>query len=387
MSMTSKSRSWGIRASALLMVATLNALAGPMLLGGPSPANAADPCAAGGNKIACENSKPGTDPDVWEIDGAGDPAIQGFATDISVNVGQKIDFKIDTTASAYTIDIYRMGYYQGLGARKIASVTPSARLPQIQPACVTDVQTDNYDCGNWGVSASWTVPSTAVSGVYIAHIKRATGDGSHITFIVRDDASTSAVVFQTADPTWQAYNTYGGAYFYGGGSHGRAYKVSYNRPVLTRGRENGRDFFMSAEYAMVRFMERNGYDVSYIAGVDSDRRGNLIKNHKVFMAVGHDEYWSKAQRANIEAARDAGVNLQFMSGNDGYWKTRYEPSIDGSNTATAPSPPTRRRGATTRSTPTPSGRAPGATRASRRPAAGRRPRERADRHPVPGQLQ
>ena len=326
-------RARSARLAVLVLVAGLNVLVGPSLVGGPTAANAADPCAPGGNKIACENSKPGTSSDVWEIDGAGDPEIQGFSTDISVNVGQRIDFKIKTTASAYTVDIYRMGYYQGLGARKIASVTPSARLPQSQPTCITDVQTDLYDCGNWGVSASWNVPSTAVSGVYIAHIKRSTGDGSHITFIVRDDASTSDVVFQTSDPTWQAYNTYGGAYFYGGGSNGRAYKVSYNRPVLTRGRENGRDFFMSAEYAMVRFMERNGYDVSYIAGVDSDRRGNLIRNHKVFLSVGHDEYWSKAQRANVEAAREAGVHLQFLSGNEVYWKTRYQPSIDGSNTA------------------------------------------------------
>ncbi len=317
----------------LALVAALNALVGPVLLGGPSAANAADPCGPTGNKVACENSKPGTGPEVWEISGAGDPEIQGFATDISVNVGQRIDFKIDTAASSYTIDIYRMGYYQGLGARRITSVTPSAQLPQTQPNCITDVQTDLYDCGNWGVSASWNVPATAVSGVYIAHIKRSTGDGSHITFIVRDDASTSDVVFQTSDPTWQAYNTYGGAYFYGGGANGRAYKVSYNRPVLTRGRENGRDFFMSAEYAMVRFMERNGYDVSYIAGVDTDRRGDLITRHKVFLSVGHDEYWSKAQRANMEAARDAGVHLQFLAGNEGYWKARYEPSIDGTSTA------------------------------------------------------
>lgn len=331
-STTDHRRTWSVRAAVLLLVASLSAV-GPVLLGAAAPASAADPCAPGGNVIACENSKPGTDPDVWDISGAGDPEIQGFATQMSVNVGQTIDFKIKTAASAYTIDIYRMGYYQGLGARKIASVTPSARLPQTQPSCITDVTTEAYDCGNWGVSASWAVPSTAVSGVYIAHIKRATGDGSHITFVVRDDASTSDVVFQTSDTTWQAYNTYGGSDFYGGGANGRAYKVSYNRPVITRGREHGRDFFMSSEYAMVRFMERNGYDVSYIAGADTDRRGSLLTNHKVFVAVGHDEYWSKAQRANLEAARDAGVNLQFLSGNDGYWKTRWESSIDGSATA------------------------------------------------------
>ncbi len=79
-------------------------------------------------------------------------------------------------------------------------------------------------------------------------------------------------------------------------------------------------------------MERNGYDVSYTSGVDTDRRGALIKQHKVFMSVGHDEYWSGAQRANVEAARDAGVNLMFLSGNEVYWRTRYEPSADTGRT-------------------------------------------------------
>ena len=78
----------------LALVAALNALVGPALLGGPSAANAADPCGPTGNKIACENSKPGTDPEIWDINGAGDSSIQGFATDISVNIGQRIDFKI-----------------------------------------------------------------------------------------------------------------------------------------------------------------------------------------------------------------------------------------------------------------------------------------------------
>src|SRR4029077_2758973 len=54
---------------------------------------------------------------------------------------------------------------------------------------------------------------------------------------------------------------------------------------------------------------------------------------KVFVSSGHDEYWSGDQRINIESARKRGVNLTFFSGNEMYWKTRYEPSIDGSNTA------------------------------------------------------
>ena len=76
-------------------------------------AQAADPCAPLTSVIACENSKPGNPPSEWDVDGGGDPSIEGFATDISVNVGQTIDFKIKTDASAYTIDIYRTGYYGG----------------------------------------------------------------------------------------------------------------------------------------------------------------------------------------------------------------------------------------------------------------------------------
>jgi hypothetical protein len=83
---------------------------------------------------------------------------------------------------------------------------------------------------------------------------------------------------------------------------------------------------------LTRWLERNGYDTTYSSGVDSDRRGNLLKNHKLFISVGHDEYWSAGQRKNVEAARDAGVNLAFMSGNEVFWKIRYEDSIDASKT-------------------------------------------------------
>lgn len=293
---------------------------------------AATPCAPGQNPIVCENSKPGSPWQEWEVDGAGDASIQGFATNISVDVGGKIDFKIDTDASAYSIDIYRTGWYQGLGARKIASVAPNASLPQKQPECLQDVATELTDCGTWAVSASWSVPDDAVSGVYIAKLTRKdNGDDSHITFIVRDESSHSDVLFQTSDPTWHAYNTYGGSDFYSGAANGRAYKISYNRPFATRAGIEARDFYFGAEYPMVRFLERNGYDVSYFSGVDTDRYGSLLTNHKTFLSVGHDEYWSGNQRKNVEAARDAGVNLQFLSGNEVYWHTRYEPSSTGGN--------------------------------------------------------
>ena len=69
------------------------------------------------------------------------------------------------------------------------------------------------------------------------------------------------------------------------------------------------NFLFNAEYAMVKFLERNGYDVSYTTDVDSARRGDPIRNHKVFMPTGHDEYWSNEQRVNVVAARAAGVHM------------------------------------------------------------------------------
>ncbi len=318
-----------------------------LALGAPT-ASAADPCAAPvTNVIACENSKPGNPASEWQVTGAGSTTIQGFATTMSVNPGDTVRFKVKTPATRYHIDVYRMGYYQGNGARKVASgVLPSVTLPQTQPTCLNDsAATGLIDCGNWAVSASWAVPSTAVSGVYLARLVREDATGTSLmVFVVRNDASHSDLVLQTSDETWQAYNSYGGNSLYTCASncppgspaaYKGAAKVSYNRPFHTAEDDNGHSWLTWSEYPMIRFLEANGYDVSYTTGLDvgSTTGGALLANHKVFLSSGHDEYWSGPQRANVEAARDNGVNLAFFSGNEMFWKTRVEPSIDASSTA------------------------------------------------------
>lgn len=303
----------------------------------PGAAPSATPCGPPVvNPVACENTKPGNPQSEWDVSGSGDPSIQGFATDISVNHGETVHFKIKTDATAYRLDIYRLGYYGGMGARKVATVLPSATLPQSQPACLTNSSTGLIDCGNWAESASWAVPADAVSGIYFARLVRTDTQGaSHIVFIVRDDDGHSDLLFQTSDETWEAYNTYGGNSLYRGSSGvcgTYACKVSYNRPFDTRGNGENDSWLFNAEYPMVRWLEANGYDVSYFTDVDSERRGAEILEHKAFLSVGHDEYWSAGQRTNVEAARAAGINLAFLSANEIYWKTRWEPSIDSSAT-------------------------------------------------------
>ena len=92
----------------------------------PDPGGPAAPCDAPVlSPVACENTKPGSPESEWGISGAGSSSIQGFATDISVDQGGTIGFKVDTPASSYRLDIYRMGYYGGMGARKVATLSPS----------------------------------------------------------------------------------------------------------------------------------------------------------------------------------------------------------------------------------------------------------------------
>src|SRR2546429_2764439 len=132
--------------------------------------------------IVTENQLPGTPQSTWGVNGAGDASILGFATDISVNHGQTVSFKVDDYANkAYHIDIYRMGYYQGNGARLVTTIPSSQTLRQVQPAPLTNSTTGLVDAGNWAVSASWAIPSTAVSGLYMARVTRDdTGDASMI---------------------------------------------------------------------------------------------------------------------------------------------------------------------------------------------------------------
>jgi hypothetical protein len=292
-------------------------------------------CSAPANPIEAENCLRGTPQTEWDISGAGDSTIQGFATDISFKPAQTVAFKIQTNATSYKLDIYRMGYYSGMGARLVTTISPSATLPQTQPACITNSTTALIDCGNWAVSASWTIPANATSGIYFAKLTRLdTGGASHVVFVVRNDSSTSDILFKTSDTTWQAYNDYGGASLYTGGPgpQGGAYKVSYNRPFHTRVSEFY-SWVFNAEYPMVRFLEANGYDVSYFSSLDADRSGSLMLQHKAVLSVGHDEYWSRNERVNVEAARAQGIHLGFFSGNEIFWKNRWENSIDGSNTS------------------------------------------------------
>jgi N,N-dimethylformamidase beta subunit-like, C-terminal/Fibronectin type III domain len=269
--------------------------------------------------------------------------IQGYASAPSVNKGQSIDFRITTNpAQSYSIDVYRMGWYAGLGGRLMKSVGPLAGATQ--PAPTLDLNTGLIDC-NWSVGYTLAVPDTWTSGVYLAVLANQQKYQSYIIFVVRDDARTADLIYQQPVTTYQAYNNYPndsktGKSIYDFNSYGatttatnsaRAAKVTFDRPYSDG---HGAGQFSQSwdwEQYFIRWVERNGYDVAYSTNLDTHTNGSRLLNYKGFVSVGHDEYWSKQMYDAAEAARDSGVNLGFFGSNAVYWQVRFESSARGAS--------------------------------------------------------
>jgi hypothetical protein len=334
-------RPWGVVGLIVVALAGAAGLAPRAVLAGAAPGGGAQParlapseiCAAPPNPIVAENCQPGSSD--WEIKNDYRD-IEGFASAPSVNLGETIDFFVNTRAARYHLYIFRSGYYGGAGGRLIETVRD---LPgRAQPACRTERSTGLTSCSNWSASYRLTVPREWVSGVYLAKLVRPdTGGENYVLFVVRDDARPSDLLFQLSTNTYQAYNGYGGKSTYSYNSTycptvseaPRAVKVSLDRPYDFPDIVYGNSYFFS-DYPMVRWLEAQGYDLSYLTNLDTDRAGrpgahNLLLDHRVFLSVGHDEYWTQAMRDAITAARDAGVHLGFFSANTSYWRVRLEP--------------------------------------------------------------
>ncbi len=301
--------------------------------------------------IAEENALPGSTD--WRIERlALIGEIQGYAGQVSVQRGEALDLYISTMTEGakYEADIYRMGWYGGAGARSVRSIKniegenqgrwDPLRGTQDCKACTLDPGTLLVEA-NWKRSLQVKVDRDWVSGVYVVRLHEvATDTAAYVIFIVRDDVSSARAMVQLSTNTWQAYNTWGDASTYG--SFGadrwyvemtrRAYRVSYDRPydvTLRNAKNYGAGEFFQWEYNFVRWAESRGYDMTYTTNVDVSLRGELLKKHRLFISLGHDEYWTKQQRDAVEAARDAGVNIAFFSGNEAYWQGRLEDSTGG----------------------------------------------------------
>ena len=281
-----------------------------------------------------ENAKPGTTE--WKLTNRGyaTGAIEGYASETSVNRGSQIRLFVNTAAPSFTMDIFRMGYYGGAGARRMLPTITASGTKQVIPA---PDALGLVEC-NWENPYVLTIPANAdptewMSGIYLVKLTESVNKKQqYIVFAVRDDARASDLLLAQAVNTYQAYSPWGGKSLYGTianrSDHANgARKVSFSRPYYGE-QGDGVGQFFSWELAYLQFLEREGYDVTYATNVDVDRYPDLLRTHKAFLSVGHDEYWSWRMRDNVEAARDGGVSLGFFSGNTSYWQVRYENGVE-----------------------------------------------------------
>ena len=284
------------------------------------------------NPIQKENSLPGTPG--WDHFSASkrQDLLSGFGSSTSVNHGDSISFYVTTTAPSFTIDIYRTGYYQGIGARLVQSL---GRFPGVRQAIPPpDPVTGMIACSNWVSATTLQIPFSWVTGIYLAKLTSTTGNSSFIFFVVRNDGGKEDILFQASVNTYQAYNQWGGTSLYGNSTDLSVYpykyatKVSFDRP-FDPAVDKGAGQYLQFEYVFVYWMESQGYDVSYTTDIDTDQGTEPIAHHKAFLSVGHDEYWSRAMRTNVQNAIDAGIHVGFFGSNTMFWQIRYESNAAG----------------------------------------------------------
>ena len=257
--------------------------------------------------------------------------IEAYTSEVSVRPGENLHLHVRTSPpQRYRLEIYRLGAWKGSAPRRLACV-PScerSRAGRAWPTPRPAARTGKLDA-RWPVTARFSVPRTWRSGYYVAKAVLTSGEhsssGKLVPFIVRAPAGNrSAILVQASVSTWQAYNNWGGKSLYGYNSTNgaAANHVSFNRPYFDVG-VGGQSLF-DWEIQLVRFLEREAYDISYTTDVDVHKDPSELLRHRLVIVAGHDEYWSKEQFDSYETARDSGVDLAFLGANTAYWQVRYE---------------------------------------------------------------
>lgn len=266
--------------------------------------------------------------------------IEGYCSKNSVKAGDSLSIYVSTNpATAYTLDIFRMGYYGGSGGRLMQSYTLEG-TPQATPE--PDPKTNFLEC-DWEAAVSFVVPDDWLSGVYLGKLTTALDSSqAYVVFIVKDDRKAD-FIFQCSDLTWQAYNRWPQWHSMYDEGHQpwvntNGARISFDRPYGLyvnnlpsdfNPLSNGGGEFLLWEFPLVFWMEREGYDVTYISNTDTHADGKGLLRGKAFLSVGHDEYWTYPMFDNVMAARDSGVNVMFLSGNSIDGTVYLEPSTDG----------------------------------------------------------
>ena len=269
-------------------------------------------------KLVSENELPG-DPN-WPISHLGAPdAMIGYAGQYSVLPGEPITLYASTTARSFTVSAYRMGWYRGDLARL---VWQSATVPGRRQGAATVTADTNTVQTDWGPSL--TIPTDDwPEGSYLLRMDSEAGAQRYVPVTVRSASTAGKVVLKNSTETWQAYNTWGGYDLYNGPGgaadyDNRSLAVSLDRPFDL----DGAFMFLAHDRPLIQLAERLGMPLAYVTSMEIATEPHLLDGASALFSLGHDEYWSPPERANVTAARDAGVNIAFLGANCMFRRTR-----------------------------------------------------------------
>ena len=274
-------------------------------------------------RTVAENALPGTSS--WQIRHLGaENEIGGYAGKASVLSGETFPLFVSTTSSGFRVTAYRLGWYQGYGARE---VWRSGRVRGAAQRAATVTASTNTVTTDWDPVLD--VPTHDwPAGAYLLKLDADSGAQRYVPVTVRSPSCAGKVVLKACVQTWQAYNMWGGYDLYkdAAGAYGnRSLTVSLDRPYDL----NGADMFLTYERNVIKLAEHLGLDLAYVTSMDVAADPHLLDGASALVSMGHDEYWTPAERAHVTAARDAGVNLAFLGANAVFRRTRLQPSALG----------------------------------------------------------
>jgi len=290
---------------------------------GHRPAGAARAASTRRPPVA-ENALPG-DPH-WAIRHlGGEHEIEGYAGRASVLRGEPFPLFVSSASAGYRVTAFRLGWYRGDGARRVWQSGPLRGGRQKNPAVSgpTNTVTTDWDPALEVPTDDWP------PGSYLLRLDADSGGQRYVPVTVRSARTKGAVVLKNGVETWQAYNTWGGYDLYKGpdGAYAsRSLAVSLDRPYGG----SGAAMFLTYERNAVKLAEMMGIPLAYVTSMDIAADPHLLDGASAVISLGHDEYWSPGERANVTAARDAGVNLAFLGANAMFRRTRLEATALGS---------------------------------------------------------
>ncbi|GAA3575407.1 hypothetical protein GCM10022235_51310 [Kribbella ginsengisoli] len=277
-------------------------------------------CPANWPATATENAKTGTAD--WVIPPSMNGALAAYLTQTSATCGDIVGLKV-TSGDPVSVVAYRMGYYQGLGAREIWRQDGVPTV--IQPDPTTGGTDNGHDlrmtsAAHWSMTTTIPIDGTWVPGTYLVKVSGG-GVASYAPLTIRDDSGAKHdLLIQQATATWQAYNNYGGVSFYTSLATGSG-RLTFDRPYA-EGQGSGQ--FLPLEQGLVFWAESKGLDVTYWTDEDLDAFGGQVADRaRTVFLPGHDEYYSLRMRAALSQAIAAGVNVANLGANTAYRRITY----------------------------------------------------------------